>query len=95
MNDAFGNDKAMNSGDPHDHESQWAPENRAPVDIPAAGITPEIMAVINAAVTAYFGKKVRILSVKAGFDSVEQSDAWARQGREIIQESHNWIQQGH
>ena len=54
-----------------------------------AGITREIISVIEAAVNAYAGKKVRVLSVKVCSDSRPVSSPWANQGRNIIHGSHN------
>ena len=51
-------------------------------------VTPETLSMIAAAVTAFLGKKVRIRSAKL----VPPTDAvgrWARQGRVIVQSSHN------
>jgi hypothetical protein len=60
-----------------------------------AGITPEILAVIDTAATAFVGKKVRIVSVKVASDSNGHFNSWANQGREIIHTSHNLVQRGH
>ena len=59
------------------------------------GITPEIVAAIDTAVTAIVGKKARILSVKMLPESQVDSSSWAGQGRDIIQTSHNLVQRGH
>jgi len=61
----------------------------------APGITPEIVAVIEAAAAAFVGKPVRILSIRALGDADGDSNAWAAQGRDIIQTSHNLVQRGH
>lgn len=60
-----------------------------------AGITPEIMAIIEAAVTAFAGKKLRIVSVKLGSTSQAGSSSWGDQGRDMIHRSHNLVQRGH
>lgn len=61
----------------------------------ATGITSEIMAVIEAAATAFVGKKVFILSVKVQSQFSEDANFWASQGRDILQASHNLVQRGH
>ena len=59
------------------------------------GVTPEIVAVIEAAAAAFVGKKVRILAIKMMADADGDSSAWASQGRNMIQTSHNLVQRGH
>lgn len=59
------------------------------------GITSEIVAVIEAAVAAFVGKKVRILSIRMVEENAGDSNAWASQGRDMIQSSHNLVQRGH
>ena len=59
------------------------------------GVTPQIVAVIEAAAEAFVGKKVRILSIRMIGDADGDSNAWAAQGRDIIQTSHNLVQRGH
>jgi len=59
------------------------------------GVTPQIVAVIEAAAEAFVGKKVRILSITMIGDADGDSNAWAAQGRDIIQTSHNLVQRGH
>ncbi len=61
---------------------------------PYTGITPEIIAVIQTAATAFLGKRVRIVSVKLTSTSQENSNSWAGQGRDIIHTSHNLVQRG-
>jgi len=64
---------------------------------PAAGVkaaakeevTPEILVVITAAVTAYLGKKVRIRSAKMLRAPYEVVNPWSQQGRVIVQTSHH------
>jgi methylmalonyl-CoA carboxyltransferase 12S subunit len=53
-----------------------------------ATVTPEVLAVIAASVTAFLGKKVRIRSAKA-LETPYAVQRWARQGRLIVQTSHN------
>jgi hypothetical protein len=50
-------------------------------------VTPETIAVIAAAVTAFLGKKVRVRSARRIFPLGTSS--WAQQGRAIVQASHN------
>ena len=58
------------------------------------GITPEIVAVIEAAATAFVGRKIRILSVRILSGSTQDFSSWAGQGRDIIHTSHNLVQRG-
>ena len=59
------------------------------------GITPQIMAVIEEAATAFLGRKVRILSVKLKLHPDVESSSWADQGRDVLQTSHNLVQRRH
>ena len=59
------------------------------------GVTPDIVAVIEAAAEAFMGRKVRILSIRMIGDADGDSNAWASQGRDMIQTSHNLVQRGH
>jgi methylmalonyl-CoA carboxyltransferase large subunit len=52
-------------------------------------VTPEILVVITAAVTAYLGKKVRIRSAKLLQSPHEVVNPWSQQGRAIVQASHH------
>ena len=52
-------------------------------------VTPEILVVITAAVTAYLGKKVRIRSAKLLQSPYEVVNPWSQQGRAIVQASHH------
>ena len=54
----------------------------------AVTITPETLTVIAASVAAFLGKKVRIRSARA-LQTPYPVDPWARQGRLIVQTSHN------
>jgi len=56
-------------------------------------VTPETLSVIAAAVTAFLGKKVRVRSAKV-LQTPYPTDRWVRQGRVMIQTSHNLIQRG-
>ncbi len=51
-------------------------------------VTPETLSVLAAAVTAFLGKKVRIRSAKM-LQPSDTVDRWARQGRVLVQTSHN------
>ena len=53
-----------------------------------ATITPETLAVIAASVAAFLGKKVRIRSARV-LETPYAVERWARQGRLIVQTSHN------
>ena len=56
-------------------------------------ITPEIVAVVQAAANEFFGTKVRILSIKILPDSSRDPGRWVQRGRDTIQASHNAVQQ--
>jgi len=58
-------------------------------------ITPEIVAVVQAAANEFFGKRVRILSIKILPDLSRDPGRWVRRGRDTIQASHNAAQQRH
>jgi hypothetical protein len=60
-----------------------------------AGITAEIMAVIEEAAAAYLGRPVRILSVRLHAQPEDARNTWADQGRSVLQTSHNLVQRGH
>lgn len=51
-------------------------------------VTPEVLAVIAASVTQFLGKKVRIRSARL-LETPYRVERWARQGRMIVQASHN------
>lgn len=65
-------------------DRQTAPLKRAPAK---NEVTPEILAVIAAAVAQFLGAGARIRSTRA--IPVAEGNAWAQQGRVIIQASHN------
>ena len=52
-------------------------------------ITPEMLVVMAAAVTAFLGKKVRIRSAKMLQSPYEVVNPWSQQGRVFVQASHN------
>ncbi|MGO9318819.1 MAG: hypothetical protein ACLPXT_05225 [Terracidiphilus sp.] len=52
-------------------------------------VTPEMLVVIAAAVTAFLGKKVRIRSAKMLQPPYEVVNPWSQQGRVLIHASHN------
>jgi methylmalonyl-CoA carboxyltransferase 12S subunit len=56
---------------------------------PKAEITPEILVVIAAAVTAFLGKEVRIRSAKMLQSPYEVVNPWSQLGRVVVQASHN------
>ncbi|MGO9862037.1 MAG: hypothetical protein ACLPLR_00375 [Terriglobales bacterium] len=66
-----------------------APAAKAAVDRKQEEISPEIMVVIAAAVTAFLGKKVRIRSAKTLQSPYEIVNPWSQQGRVFVQASHN------
>ena len=70
-------------------------ENTPAAEAAPDEVTPEILKVIQTAATMYLGKKVRIVSVKARPTADANSSAWASQGRNIVQSSHNLVQRGH
>ncbi len=53
-----------------------------------ATVTSEMLAVIAASITAFLGKKVRIRSATV-LETPYADQRWARQGRLIVQTSHN------
>jgi hypothetical protein len=55
---------------------------------------PEIVAALTAAATAFLGKKARVRSAQLIPSEQEGTDAWAQQGRMIVQTSHNLRQRG-
>lgn len=59
------------------------------------GVTPEIVAVIEAAAAQFLGTPVRILSIRVLGEPDGDSNVWASQGRDIVQTSHNLVQRGH
>ena len=56
---------------------------------PSQELSPEILVMIAAAVTAFLGKPVRIRSAKMLQSPYEIVNPWAQQGRVIVQASHN------
>jgi hypothetical protein len=56
-------------------------------------LTSETLCVIAAAVTEFLGKKVRVRSAKL-VTSTKAVGRWARQGRVMVQTSHNLTQRG-
>jgi methylmalonyl-CoA carboxyltransferase large subunit len=52
-------------------------------------VTPEVLVVIAAAVTAFLGKKVRIRSAKMLQPPYEVINPWSQQGRVLIHASHH------
>jgi hypothetical protein len=60
-----------------------------------SGIPPKLLKVIQAAASAYLGRRVNITSVKVPSPANKSSSSWEEQGRRIIQTSHNLIQRAH
>ena len=60
----------------------------------AEEVTPEILVVIAAAVTAFLGKRVRIRSAKMLQSPYEIVNPWSQQGRVFVQASHNLRSRG-
>jgi methylmalonyl-CoA carboxyltransferase large subunit len=52
-------------------------------------VSPEMLVVIAAAVTAFLGKKVRIRSAKMLQSPYEVVNPWSQQGRALIHTSHH------
>jgi methylmalonyl-CoA carboxyltransferase large subunit len=52
-------------------------------------VTPEMLVVIAAAVTAFLGKKVRIRSAKMLQSPYQVVNLWSQQGRMLIHASHH------
>jgi hypothetical protein len=81
---------------PIDRSESFLPSSSGGGDAPHAstsgGITPEIMAVIEAAVTGYAGKNARIVSVKLVSEPQSQPSSWASHGLTVIHGSHNLVQ---
>lgn len=77
------------------NEEPGTPTTPSPVAGVPLGITCEILAVIEAAATAFIGKKVFIRSIRILDGDEVDASAWASQGRDMIQSSHNLIQRGH
>ena len=57
-------------------------------------VTPEMLVVMAAAVTAFLGKKVRIRSAKMLQSPYEIVNPWSQQGRVFVQASHNLRSRG-
>lgn len=57
-------------------------------------VTPEILVVIAAAVTAFLGKKVRVRSAKMLHSPYDGASPWSQQGRVFVQASHNLRSRG-
>ena len=60
----------------------------APAPPVSAEITPEILMVLTAAVSAFLGKKAKIRRARVA-QHAGLSSAWAQQGRVFVQASHN------
>ena len=60
-----------------------------------AGITAEIITVIETAVAARAGKTARIISVKLVDEAPARPNSWVDQGLALVHGSHNTVQRGH
>ena len=60
----------------------------------AGEVTPEVLVILVAAITAFLGKKVRIRSAKQVQSPYEIANLWALQGRVVVQASHNLRSRG-
>ena len=87
---------------PGDDDSQPAlyvlsePATDSGADGAPPGITPEIIAVLYTAATAFVGSPIRIVAVRLLSTSREDDpSSWAERGRDIIHASHNMVQHGH
>ncbi len=68
------------------------PETTAPVTRPAAegkSVTPDVLLIIAAAVSAFLGKKIRIRSARMLQSPYEIVNPWSQQGRVSVQASHS------
>jgi len=93
MDDAIGAHNVVVSKKPPDAvdaSHQVAPAEHVPPEI-----TPEIVAVLQAAANEFVGRRVRILSIKLVSGSHCDSGRWQEHGRDIVQGSHNAVQQRH
>lgn len=55
----------------------------------SAAITPEVLAVISAAVTETFGKQVRVKRIRYRSPQYDTGNVWSKQGRVTIMGSHH------
>lgn len=67
--------------------SNATPDNSAEVD--EAPIPGEILAAIAAAATVLVGKRIRIRTVEQLYSAPRSVSRWSRQGRVLVQSSHN------
>ena len=61
----------------------------------AAGITSELLAVIELAASVFVGKQVSILSIQPVHSHNVDTSVWLSQGRDMQQASHNLVQRQH
>jgi hypothetical protein len=79
-----------------EYSSGWGESSLpAPVEQLPREITPEIVAVIQAAAKEFFGREVRVVSIRILPASNADSGAWLQRGLDTIQGSHNLVQQRH
>jgi hypothetical protein len=67
------------------------PTNAMPV---CADVSPQVLGLISESVTAFFGREVRIFSVKKLLPLNPLVNQWAGQGRVAVQNSHNLARRG-
>ena len=60
-----------------------------PMSSEAEPIPPQILAAIAAAATVFMGRHVHIRGIERIPPSVERVSRWSRQGRVLVQTSHN------
>ena len=69
--------------------SQTAAERQAlPVGTQGQTVTPDVLLIISAAVSAFLGKKIRIRSARMLQSPYEIVNPWSQQGRVSVQASH-------
>jgi hypothetical protein len=82
--------------DPTQHDDIPVAGVKSEANTPApVGITPKVMDVLEAAATAFLGRKIVIVSVNMQSQANRESGSWTSQGRDILQASHNIVQRGH
>jgi methylmalonyl-CoA carboxyltransferase 12S subunit len=84
-----GQDRILPAASPSENGQAAASPAPAPVEqAVSAEITPEILMVLTAAVSAFLGKKAKIRRARVA-QHAGLSSAWAQQGRVFVQASHN------
>jgi hypothetical protein len=59
------------------------------------GVSPDVLSMISANITNFFGREVRILVVRKLEPVRGAGNQWAGHGRVAVQSSHNLVQRGH